>query len=590
MMNRVKAIFITLEKGIKYLWCEHHFLVPISMWKDYFLKFKRRSIHRSGILYYDLNNFEDYNKWLDKHVAFYQKKEIKLSKAKIIVIIEAIDVDQNDIFSTITNVKKQKNKNFEIIILTNKKVETNGEFRFFYVANKGEMFAIINKLSLEFKEAYFFILSAGDILEEYTINLVSECIATNPEVDVIYGDEDDLVNGGKFNAKFKPDFSPDTLLSYNYIGEAVLFRGDTINKLGGFESSLGDKAIYDMLLRLIESQMIILHIPVIIFHKKYFKKRINYDKSVVFNYLNKKGIAAEVTVDELTRYNLVTYNLDCQPSVSIIIPTRDFYEITNKCLTSLFEKTTYENYEVILVDNGSIQEETFKMFEYYKKKYNNFKVIRDEGEFNFSRLNNFAANIANGEVLVLLNNDTEIISSNWLEIMVSYAKQPHIGAVGPKLLYEDDTVQHGGIILGLGDVAAHAYLNAKENDIGYMGDLRVPHNCGAVTAACLAIEKSKFIEVGMLNENLKVAYNDVELNIKLLKKGLFNVLVPNVKLYHLESKSRGLDTTKEKYKIFQKERNYMLEKYPDYIEKDPFYNDNFAKNEYDANFLLKDIK
>lgn len=590
MMNKVKALFITLGKGIKYLWREHHFLVPISMWKDYFLKFKRRSIHRSGILYYDLNNFGDYNRWLDKHVDFYQKKEVKLSKAKIIIIIEAIDFNQNDIFSTIASIRKQKNKNFEIIILTNKKIENNDEYKFFYVADKEEMFGVINNYSLEFKESYFFILSAGDLLEDYTLSLVSECIAMNPEVDVIYGDEDDIVNGGKFNAKFKPDFSPDTLLSYNYIGEAVLFKGDTIDKLGGFESSLGSRAIYDMLLRLINSQMTILHIPAIIFHKKDLKKRIDCDKSIVLNYLDKKGIIAKLEVDELTKYNLITYNLNPQPMVSIIIPTRDFYEITNNCLTSLFEKTTYKNYEVILVDNGSIQEETFKMFNYYKEKYNNFRVIRDEGEFNFSRLNNFAASVAEGEVLVLLNNDTEIISSNWLDIMVSYAMQPHVGAVGPKLLYEDNTVQHGGIILGLGDVAAHAYLNAKENDIGYMGDLRVPHDCGAVTAACLAIEKSKFIEVGMLNEDLKVAYNDVELNIKLLKKGLFNVLVPNVKLYHLESKSRGLDTTKEKYKIFQRERSYMLEKYPDYIEKDPFYNDNFAKNEYDANFLLKDIK
>ena len=198
-------------------------------------------------------------------------------------------------------------------------------------------------------------------------------------------------------------------------------------------------------------------------------------------------------------------------------------------------------------------------------------------EFNYSRINNIAVNKAKGDYILLLNNDTEVITPEWLSIMVGYAMQKHIGAVGPKLLYPDYTVQHAGVILGLGGVASHAYIGATRDDLGMYGRLRVPYDYSANTAACLMVNKKKFLEVDGLEEDLKVAYNDIDFNIKLLKKGYYNVFLPQVELIHYESKSRGLDTTSEKYKRFLVESKYMYDKWGDTLLNDKFYNPNFSK-------------
>ena len=200
------------------------------------------------------------------------------------------------------------------------------------------------------------------------------------------------------------------------------------------------------------------------------------------------------------------------------------------------------------------------MFDKYKSEHSNFRVIDANYEFNYSKINNQGVTAANGEFIVLLNNDTEIITPNWLELMVGYAMQPHIGAVGAKLLYPDNTVQHAGVILGIGGIAQHTFIGCVKEDPGFYGRLSVPFNYSAVTAACLMVAKDKFNEVGGLEEYLQVAFNDIDFNLKLLEKGYYNVCLNHVELYHHESKSRGLDTTSEKYKRFVSEHDYMKDK------------------------------
>ena len=208
----------------------------------------------------------------------------------------------------------------------------------------------------------------------------------------------------------------------------------------------------------------------------------------------------------------------------------------------------------------------------------NFRVIKADMEFNYSAINNLAVNTCKSDVLVLLNNDTEVLTPNWLKLMVSYAIQKHIGAVGAKLLYPDMTIQHGGVLLGVGNaVAAHAFISHPRDDEGVYGRLKIPYNYSAVTAACLAVERKKYIQVGGLDETLKVAYNDVDFNLKLLDAGYYNLFIPQVELIHYESKSRGLDSTSEKYKQFLAENNYMHKKWAKYIECDPYYNKNLSK-------------
>lgn len=299
--------------------------------------------------------------------------------------------------------------------------------------------------------------------------------------------------------------------------------------------------------------------------------------TVIEEALKRRGINARVEKDEASTSYRVVYELKKQPLVSILIPTKDYAETLETCLKSIYEKTTYKNYEIIVINNNSEEAETFDLFDKYKKKYKNFSVLDANIPFNYSKLNNMAAKKAKGEVLVLLNNDTEIITPEWLEILVGYAVQSHIGAVGPKLLYPDNTVQHAGVIMGLGGVASHAYIGAARDEVGAYGRLRVPYNYAAVTGACLVVEKKKFEKVGGLEEKLTVAYNDIDFCMKLLGAGYVNVEVPMVELCHFESKSRGLDTAPEKKKRFDEEQDFMYKKWPEMIANDPYYNPNFSK-------------
>ena len=358
-------------------------------------------------------------------------------------------------------------------------------------------------------------------------------------------------------------------------------------EVGGEETGLEGAQDYDLYLKIVEKTNNICHIPKILYHwrmvegstsmtidnKNYAKDN---GKKAIENALKRRKINGSVVKDEKSSYYIVNYDLKKEPLVSIIIPTRDYAETLETCLKSLFNLTSYKNYEVIVVNNNSEKEETFALFKKYQEKYKNFKVLDANYEFNYSKINNDAVKKCDGEYICLLNNDTEIISPDWLNVMVGYASQEHIGTVGPKLLYPDDTVQHAGIILGLGGVASHAYIGSSKDDPGAYGRLRVPYDYAGVTAACLVVSKKKYLEVGGLQESLKVAYNDVDLNIKLLEKGYYNVCTPQVMLHHFESKSRGLDTTPEKLSRFYKEQNYMYEHWIKLIENDPFYNLNFS--------------
>jgi GT2 family glycosyltransferase len=304
---------------------------------------------------------------------------------------------------------------------------------------------------------------------------------------------------------------------------------------------------------------------------------IERGKKAVEDALKRRKIKATVYVHDKVPYYWIEYTLPKKkPLVSIIIPTRDYADITEACLKSVYEKTTYDNFEIILANNNSEKKETFELFKKYQKKYNNFKVIDINTEFNFSNINNVAIKESKGKYLILLNNDTTVITPNWIELMLGYAIQKHVGTVGVKLLYPDNTVQHAGVILGLGGVASHAFLNSSRIDVGLYGRLSVPYDYSANTAACIMIDRSKYDEVNGLEENLKVAYNDIDFNLKLLKKGYYNVLLPMVELYHYESKSRGLDTTSEKYKRFLEEQSYMFNKWGELIKNDPFYNKNLS--------------
>ncbi len=597
--NVIRAFFITIGKGIKFFWKEYHFLVPPKMWKKYWNHFWRRVEERGVRLYYNPFDTIDYNEWISKFEKI-EKYQSQKYEPLISILIPVYNISEELLSKCLDSILNQYYQNFEICLVDDastkeETIETLKKYqkidkriRVQFNKQNGHISKTTNA-ALKMASGEFVALMDDD--DELAVNALSEVVLAlnkNKKLDFIYSDEDKLnLEGKRCDPHFKPDYSPDTLLSLNYISHLGVIRKSLMIEVGGEETGLEGAQDYDLYLKIVEKTNNICHIPKILYHwrmvegstsmtidnKNYAKDN---GKKAIENALKRRKINGSVVKDEKSSYYIVNYDLKKEPLVSIIIPTRDYAETLETCLKSLFNLTSYKNYEVIVVNNNSEKEETFALFKKYQEKYKNFKVLDANYEFNYSKINNDAVKKCDGEYICLLNNDTEIISPDWLNVMVGYASQEHIGTVGPKLLYPDDTVQHAGIILGLGGVASHAYIGSSKDDPGAYGRLRVPYDYAGVTAACLVVSKKKYLEVGGLQEDLKVAYNDVDLNIKLLEKGYYNVCTPQVMLHHFESKSRGLDTTPEKLSRFYKEQNYMYEHWIKLIENDPFYNLNFS--------------
>ncbi|MDD3453389.1 MAG: glycosyltransferase family 2 protein [Bacilli bacterium] len=594
---KIKLAIIMIFRGIKFLWREHHFLVPPALWKKY-IKYYVDKI-KSGIVnnFYDPFRQNEYLNWIKENEC--EETIINFEYNPLIsILIPVYNIGEKYLTECIESILNQSYQNFEICLVddastkeetikTLKKYEDNSKIKIKYRDKNGHISRTTND-ALELSSGEFVALvDNDDLLSKNALYEVVKVLNENKNLDMIYSDEDKIdFKGNRCDPHFKPDFSPDTLLSLNYICHLAVLRKTIVDEIGGFTVGLEGAQDHDLFLRFTEKTNKIHHISKILYHWRKIEGSTsvsidnkNYandlGKKAIEEALKRRNIKGHVEKDVKSTYYKVTYEFEKEPLVSLIIPTRDYAETLKTCLDSIYEKTTYKNYEIIIANNNSEKKETFDLFDDYKNKHDNFKVIDVNTEFNYSHINNVAVKESNGEYIVLLNNDTEIITEDWLTILIGYASQSHIGAVGPKLLYPDYSVQHGGVILGLGGVASHAYIGSSREDLGMYGRLSVPYNYSAVTAACLAISRKKFDEVNGLEEELKVAYNDIDFNIKLLQKGYYNVFVPQVEIIHFESKSRGLDTTSEKYKRFLIESDYMYTKWK--LDTDRFYNPNFSK-------------
>lgn len=549
-----------------------------------------------------------YNRWLaqNEHISEYRKQKYE---PLISVLIPVYNVKAKYLKACIDSVLNQNYDNFEICLVddastlqetldTLKSYEDNPKVRIKHRTKNGHISRATNDALAMAKGEFIALLDNDDLLRKDALYKNIEALNKDKKLDLIYSDEDKLNrSGARCAPHFKPDFSPDTLLSLNYICHLVVARTKLAREIGGFTVGLEGAQDYDLLLRLTEKTDKIHHIPEVLYHWRMIKgstaqKLDNKDyasdkgKLALEAAIKRRSLDAKVEKDSASTYYRVIYQLKKEPLVSIIIPIKDHADVTETCLKSIYEKTTYRNFEILLVNNRSEESETFALLEKYQKAHPNFRVIDADMEFNYSKINNLAVKQAKGEVVVLLNNDTEIITPEWLKYMVGYAVQPHVGAVGAKLLYPDNTIQHGGVVLGLGGVAGHTYIGEKRNTTGLLGRLCVPYNYGAVTAACLCVEKKKFLEVkGLEEEGLKVAFNDIDFNMKLLDKGYYNVMLPMVELYHYESKSRGMDTAPEKKARFEREVHFMQDKWGDKLMHDPCYNPNYSLK---RNFALED--
>ena len=431
------------------------------------------------------------------------------------------------------------------------------------------------------------------MLAPHALYMVVEAINENPNLKIIYTDEDKIdENGNRFEPHFKSDWNLDLLLSQNYIAHLLVIRKDIVDKIGGFRKGTEGAQDHDIVLRasLLCKEEEIYHIPYILYHWRMWEnstakapKAKDYTEDAgikaITNYLKEKRIKDfKVVKGRFPNTYRVIYPIpDPPPLVSIIIPTKDKVDLLRKCIKSILNKTDYPNYEIIIVNHDSEQEETYKFFKEISLKYDNIKTLKFSGEFNYSLINNFAVNHAKGELLLFLNNDTEVINSEWLTEMVSHAMREEIGCVGAKLYYPDDTIQHAGVILGLGGVAGHSHKHFPKDEPGYFCRLHLIQNVSAVTGACLMVRKEIFLKVGGFDHvNLKVAFNDVDFCLKVRDLGCRNLWTPYAELYHHESKSRGYEDTPEKQERFRREIEFMKQKRGDILMRDPYYNPNLT--------------
>ena len=440
------------------------------------------------------------------------------------------------------------------------------------------------------------LLDHDDTLEPNALYEVAGKICEDDRVDVVYTDEDKINSKGTkhLTPNMKPDFNLDLLRSNNYICHLFVVRRILMEKVGGFRKEFDGAQDYDFILRCTEEAEKIAHVHKVLYHWRTHEKSTSDNpeskiyafhagRRAVEAHLQRLGIQAEVEETCDLGYYRVKYPVTGSPMVSILIPNKDQLQTLKKCLKSIWEKTEYTNYEILIIENNSTEKETF---EFYKKidGRHHVRVLYWDKEFNYSAINNFGAAQAKGEYLLLLNNDTEVITKGWMKELLSHCQRPEVGMVGAKLYFPDNTIQSAGTIIGMGGMADHAFVNMDRKKSGYMHRASIQVDMSGVTAACAMVKRSVYEEVHGLEEKLTVAFNDVDLGLKIVTAGYLIVFDPYAELYHYESKSRGIND--EKKERHAREVKYTQEKWADFLAAgDPCYNQNLTLAKH--NFSLR---
>lgn len=442
---------------------------------------------------------------------------------------------------------------------------------------------------------YLMLCDHDDTLEPDALYEIVKAI-NDTGADVLYTDEDKVSMDGRhyFDPNFKPDFNLFRLRENNYICHIFVVKKGLTDETGLLRSEFDGAQDFDFILRCCEKAQKITHIPKVLYHWRCHMDSTAADPSskayayeagrkAVREHYQRLGIDAKVEMTERPGWYRSHVKVQGNPLISVIIPNKDHTDDLELCLFSMTRKSTYRNYEILIVENNSEKEETF---EYYRKlpdRYPKARVLTWEKEFNYSAINNFAAKEAKGEYLLFLNNDVEILTPDWMEEMLQNCQQENVAAVGAKLYYPDDTIQHAGVVLGLGGIAGHIMCRASKEDPGYFGRMISVQEISAVTAACMMVKKSDFDAVGGLDETFQVAFNDIDLCMKFSAAGKKIIFTPYAELYHYESKSRGLEDTPEKQFRFDKEVKRFQEKWAQQLEMgDPYYSPNLSVTEGDC--------
>jgi GT2 family glycosyltransferase len=462
----------------------------------------------------------------------------------------------------------------------------------------GHISAATNSALAAASGEFIALLDHDDLLAEHALFCVAQAILAHAGATLIYSDEDKITaNGRRYDPYFKCELNRELLLAQNMISHLGAYRRELVLELGGFRPGLEGSQDWDLALRVVERSESnqVIHLPRILYHWRASQGSTSLAPSektyaattgrrAVADHLARRGVTAEVSpAPGAADLNMVRYAQPTpQPKVSLIIPTRDGAALLRRCLESLGEKTTYQNYDVTIIDNGSIEAESLRYLESVRGE--RIAVLREDGPFNFSALNNLGVRQTEGEIVCLLNNDIEIVTPDWLEEMVSVALQPGVGAVGARLWYPDGGLQHGGVLLGVGGVAGHAHRQLRRGSAGYFGRAILRQEFSAVTGACLVVQRRIFLEAGGLDETLAVTGNDVDFCLRLQAAGYRNIWTPYAEMIHHESVSRGDDDTPEKHTRASMEQRVMKDRWGDLLQADPAYSLNLTLT--DTNFSL----
>jgi glycosyltransferase involved in cell wall biosynthesis len=438
---------------------------------------------------------------------------------------------------------------------------------------------------------YLVLLDHDDLLTPHALYELAWAVNEHPDADMIYSDEDKVDEHGILSGPFfKPDWCPDSFLSRMYVCHLTVLRRTLVEALGRFRTELEGGHLYDLVLRLTERSDRVLHIPEVLYHWRMHPASTALDSAVKPWVYEADHRALQLAIDRRSEpgqvvpvtgfpgFYIVRYQIRKYEKVSIIIPTRDHAELLDKCLASIAAKSTYPDFEIILIDNGSVEPVTTQLIaDWTAREPERLRSIRLDIPFNFSRLCNHGVSQAQGSYLLFLNDDTEVITPDWIDAMVEQAQRPAIGAVGALLLYADGSIQHAGAILGLGGLAAHSHRGCSSESPGYAGQVISINNYLSVAGACLMCRRTVFEEVGPFLEDLPSGYEDVDLCLKMVEQGYRNVWLPHVRLFHYEGQSRGRDYPLKEPVEYQRSVDYMVGRWRKFIDEDPCYNPNLTR-------------
>ncbi|MBQ6386893.1 MAG: glycosyltransferase family 2 protein [Lachnospiraceae bacterium] len=562
-----------------------------------------------------------YSDWIGRHlpserVLSAQRREELPLHPLISIVVPCYRTPETYLKELADSVKKQTYPHFELILsdgsgagspigdLLSELASSDDRIR--AVRNEAEL-RISDNTNAALKEARGEWIAFADHDDVLVASALFECMKylnAHPETEIIYTDEDKLNVGGHFiQPNMKPDFDPDLLRSVNYICHLLLVKKSLLDAVRLPDGRWLDPAFdgaqdHDLLLRLTEKTENIGHVPKVLYHWRFFEGStaanpesktwaFEAGRRAVEAHYRRLHFPAEIRQGEFPGLYRTIWHWEETPKVSVIIPNKDHLADLRKCLSSLDRCTAWPDLEILIIENNSTEEETFAGYRELEEADDRIRVLRYEGGFNYSAINNFGVREARGEYLLLLNNDTEFITDAVTEMM-GFAMRPDVGAVGARLYYGDDTIQHAGAVIGWGGVAGHAFVNQKRGESGYQHRIICQQDMSAVTAACMLVPKSVFEEAGGFTEELAVAFNDIDLCMKIRSAGYLIVYNPFAELYHYESKSRGLENTPEKKSRFGKELKYFQKKWPDILrDGDPYYSPNLSMITQD--FSLKRI-